>query len=294
MRPSRLVPGLVMLAAVIASVVKSGSAITAGNPTYLALLVVVGAAGVALCFWAFAGMPKPGTVRALFRWAAAAAGVGLAAVTYWLAPYSATAVPTSAPAVSISSTNTGILMLPTQARRTGVAFIPGALVDPRAYEQILVPIVQAGFPVYIAKPAFGLAFAVPDVVGDAEAAYPLVEQWVVAGHSLGGAVASGQTDQAAGLILLGSYPIDDISSADVPVLSVSGSNDGLSTPEDIEASKADLPEDTEFVVIEGGVHAFFGDYGPQAGDGQPGTTREQAQEQTQQAMIDFLETLPTS
>jgi dienelactone hydrolase len=117
---------------------------------------------------------------------------------------------------------------------------------------------------------------------------------VVAGHSLGGAVASRQTDQAAGLILLGAYPIDDISSADVPVLSVSGSNDLLSTPEDIEASRENLPDDTEFVVIEGGVHAFFGDYGPQAGDGQPTTTREQAQQQTQQAMIDFLNALPES
>ncbi|MCU0279928.1 MAG: alpha/beta hydrolase [Candidatus Nanopelagicales bacterium] len=294
MRPSRLIPGLAMLAAVVAAIAKSRSAITEGHPSYLILLVVVAVMGLGLCLWSFGSRPKPGGVRAVFRWAGAAAGIGLAAVTFWLAPYLATPVPTAAPAVSISSTNTGILMLPTQARRTGVAFIPGALVDPRAYEQIFTPVVQAGYPVYIAKPAFGLAFSVSDVVAEAEAAYPLAESWVVAGHSLGGAVASRQTDQAAGLILLGAYPIDDISSADVPVLSVSGSNDLLSTPEDIEASRENLPDDTEFVVIEGGVHAFFGDYGPQAGDGQPTTTREQAQEQTQQAMIDFLNALPES
>jgi hypothetical protein len=42
------------------------------------------------------------------------------------------------------------------------------------------------------------------------------------------------------------------------------------------------------VVIDGGTHAFFGDYGPQPGDGVPGVSREEAQAQTVEATKAFL------
>lgn len=285
---SRLLPGAALVTAVGAAAWMSRSAVLAGHWAYLALVCVAGAIGVALLIWSLGGKPAPGVVRAGFRWAAAAAGVGLAVITYWLSPYEADPVPTEVPAVSVSSDGNGILMLPDDARRTGVAFIPGALVDPRAYQRILTPVVQAGYPVYIAKPPLGLAFGVPDVVAAASVAEPLVEDWVVAGHSLGGAVASGQTDSAVGLILLGAYPIDDVSDAQVPVLSISGTNDTLTTAADVDASRQRLPADARFVAIDGGIHAYFGDYGTQRGDGQPAVSRQEAQDQTQRAVINFL------
>jgi dienelactone hydrolase len=76
------------------------------------------------------------------------------------------------------------------------------------------------------------------------------------------------------------------------VQSISGSEDGLSTPDDIQASKDSLPADTDYVEIQGGTHAFFGDYGEQRGDGQATVSREQAQAQIQQAMLDFLGQVP--
>lgn len=286
---SAAVPGAALLAAVGYGVLHSRTAIPAGHPAYLVWLIAVALLGAGLLVWAFAGkQPARGPVRAVLRWAAAAFAVGLAAVTAWLAPYEATTIPE----VPSRSSATGILLPAADPQDTGVAFIPGALVDPRAYKNILEPLVAAGYPVYIAKPAFGVAFAVPDVVADAEAAAPGVEQWVVAGHSLGGAVASGQTDGAAGLILLGAYPIDDVRDTGVPVLSISGTDDALTTPADVADSKQELPPDAQFVVIEGGVHAFFGDYGEQRGDGQPTTSREVAQERTQEAMLAFLRELP--
>jgi hypothetical protein len=285
---SRLLPGAALVIAVGAAGWTSRSAVLAGHWAYLALVCVAGAIGVALLIWSLGGKPAPGAVRAGFRWAAAAAGVGLAVITYWLSPYEADPVPPEVPGVSVRSDADGILMLPDEARRSGVAFIPGALVDPRAYQRILTPVVQAGYPVYIAKPPLGLAFGVPDVVAAASAAEPLVEDWVVAGHSLGGAVASGQTDGAVGLILLGAYPIDDVSDAQVPVLSISGSNDTLTTPADVDASRQTLPADARFVVIDGGIHAYFGDYGVQRGDGQPTVSRQEAQDQTQRAVLNFL------
>ena len=98
------------------------------------------------------------------------------------------------------------------------------------------------------------------------------------GHSLGGTVASMQADEndgtaaapVTGLLLYASYPTDDISaSLTARVLSISGTEDGLATPEKIDESAATLPTDTEFLVLEGVSHAQFGAYGPQAGDGTP-------------------------
>ncbi|AMD88189.1 hypothetical protein AXF14_12110 [Actinomyces radicidentis] len=40
-----------------------------------------------------------------------------------------------------------------------------------------------------------------------------------------------------------------------------------------------LPAGTRFVEVDGAVHADFGDYGPQDGDGEPTTSRTSAQEQ---------------
>jgi hypothetical protein len=51
------------------------------------------------------------------------------------------------------------------------------------------------------------------------------------------------------------------------VESVSGSRDGLATPATIDASRANLPPDATFTVVEGGTHAQFGAYGLQPGDG---------------------------
>ena len=75
------------------------------------------------------------------------------------------------------------------------------------------------------------------------------------------------------------------------MLSISGSNDGLTTPDKISASKALLPPDTGFATVEGGVHAFFGDYGEQPGDGEPGISRQEAQQQIAAESIRFMDRL---
>jgi hypothetical protein len=285
---------------VVAGVLKSGDAVVAGHWAYLAWLIVAALAGGALVWRGVKGRaPRPGAARAVLRWVAAAAGLAFAAATFWLAPYRVQVADTAsldAPAgVVVSSNATSIRLDPDgEHQATGLAFIPGALVDPRAYIPILTPLAQAGHPVYIAKPPLGIAFLTPGVAARASSAFPEATGWVMAGHSLGGVVASGQADAGgeAGLILLASYPLGDLSGSDLPVLSISGSADGLTTPDDVEASRAILPGDTEFVVVDGGVHAFFGDYGPQAGDGTPDITRDEAQAEIVDSMLTFLDQIP--
>ena len=58
--------------------------------------------------------------------------------------------------------------------------------------------------------------------------------------------------------------------------------------EKYEAAKALLPADSAEVVIRGGCHAYFGDYGAQDGDGEPTVTRGEQLAQTVSAIDTFL------
>ena len=89
------------------------------------------------------------------------------------------------------------------------------------------------------------------------------------GHSLGGVKACQLAEDAGQLILFASYCATDISETSVDVLSIAGSEDGLSTPQKIADDRHLLPADAELVEIAGASHSSFGDYGLQPGDGTP-------------------------
>jgi pimeloyl-ACP methyl ester carboxylesterase len=108
------------------------------------------------------------------------------------------------------------------------------------------------------------------------------------------AVNTNETVQspAIGLLLYASYPATDVSSSlRIPVESISGSRDGLATPAKIKESKALLPSDAGFTVIEGGSHAQFGDYGPQPGDNKPTVSNDEARRQISDASVKFVDSL---
>jgi hypothetical protein len=88
--------------------------------------------------------------------------------------------------------------------------------------------------------------------------------------------------------------VDSLAQSGLRVASISGSADALATPADIDASRPKLPGDTAYTVVEGGVHAFFGDYGEQPGDGTPTVSREEAQRQIVDATVALMASLPAS
>jgi len=59
----------------------------------------------------------------------------------------------------------------------------------------------------------------------------------------------------------------DLTDANLDVLSISASNDGLATRAEIQESRQRLPDSTVYIEINGGNHAGFGWYGEQSGDG---------------------------
>ncbi|HKN42495.1 MAG TPA: alpha/beta hydrolase, partial [Propionibacteriaceae bacterium] len=173
----------------------------------------------------------------------------------------------------------------------GLVFVPGARVDSRAYAHILRPLAEAGYLVAVLKEPFGFAILDPNHGKKVLDLHPEISHWVVGGHSLGGTVAASLADddeRVEGLLLLASYPADPIIRSDLKVVSISGSADGLATPTEIEASRAKLPPDTAFVVIDGAVHSSFGDYGEQPGDGIPTIDRTAAQAEVDKAALALL------
>ena len=175
----------------------------------------------------------------------------------------------------------------------GLVFVPGARVDPRAYANILRPVAEAGYLVAVVKPPFDLALPNSNQPDSVIENHSEIRYWAVGGHSLGGVAAAAYADShpVTGLLLYASYPASELARNDLITTSVSGSADGLATPGDIAEAKPKLPEATRYVVVEGGVHAFFGDYGDQPGDGTPTISREEAQAQIQQATIQLLASL---
>ncbi len=277
-------------------------AIVHGHPAYAIVLVVtVLGCGVALWVHRSTREPEQGW-RRVGSVALTVGAVGWLLLVWWSRPFSAQEPALAAmqpdDAVTVTESAARIVLEPTgQRSSTSVFFQPGAKVEARAYAAVLRPLAETGHRVVIVKQPMGIAFLSLSAFDSVRSDFPAAESWVLGGHSLGGTVAAMQAEAAdsdvqgpaRGLLLYASYPGGDMSdSLSAAVLSISGTHDGLATPADIEASKLNLPENAQFSPIEGAVHAFFGDYGPQPGDGEPTISHDEARTQISDASVGFV------
>lgn len=215
----------------------------------------------------------------------AVALVGIFAGLIWLQPYQPSADAEAAmrddARVTVTQRTDYISFIPNGvAPRAGLVFYPGAKVMPAAYAVYMRAIAEQGYAAFIVTLPLNLALLDVNAAAPVIAAYPQIHVWAVGGHSLGGVAASSfaaSHPSVKGLLLYAAYPTGSIADAGaLTVVSISGSNDGLATPAKVDAAKPLLPPQTRYVVIQGGNHSFFGDYGHQSGDGQPGVSRAQA------------------
>jgi pimeloyl-ACP methyl ester carboxylesterase len=179
---------------------------------------------------------------------------------------------------------------------TGVIFYPGGKVDPRAYAPAMHQVAAQGYLAVIVPMPLNLAVFAPGKAAQVINAHPEIQYWIMGGHSLGGAMAANfvkkNPSSVDGLFFWAAYPGsgDDLSQQNIKVVSVSASLDGLATPDKIDASRALLPADTGWIVIEGGNHAQFGYYGDQPGDNPAQISREEQQRMAVQAVLDLIKT----
>lgn len=174
------------------------------------------------------------------------------------------------------------ILSPTYPTDTALIFYPGAKVETEAYLPLLDQIRQTGVTCILVHMPFHMAIFDADAAQKAITQFPEYQHWYIAGHSMGGAMASkfasDHPDQVDGLILLGAYIYGDYPDEDT--LTIYGS---------LNQSVEDHIDYTENIVeIEGGNHAQFGNYGPQKGDLPAAISSEEQQKQTVAAIEAFL------
>ncbi|HKX73412.1 MAG TPA: alpha/beta hydrolase [Candidatus Saccharimonadales bacterium] len=208
------------------------------------------------------------------------AGVGLLAavlvgfITYYNLPMKAEArelgMAQNMMTVRYRDTPNAVVLAPLAEAKKGIVLYPGARIDPAAYAYKMSLVAQSGVAVVIVKPPLHAPPLDWRPIADYTGLVESVGDWYVAGHSLGGVkacqVASGNA-QLKGLLLFGAYCAGSISGLSMPVVSIGGSADRITTPDDIAKRKADLPATTTYEMIEGLNHSGFADYGTQGGDG---------------------------
>lgn len=179
----------------------------------------------------------------------------------------------------------------------GLILYPGGRVDYRSYAPLARMLAEQGYLVVIPRMPLNLAVLGVNSADQIIEAYSSVGIWVVGGHSLGGAMAASyavdHADQVDGLVLLAAYPAESkpLTENSIPVLSITASEDGLTTVEKIRAVYDLFPKRTKWVTIEGGNHAGFGWYGDQTGDGKASIPREEQQDLVVIAIHEFMSSI---
>jgi hypothetical protein len=155
----------------------------------------------------------------------------------------------------------GIAFLPQAApRHVGLAFYEASRVPPEAYAYLGRAAAASGYTTVLFSAPLNIVSLAPGGLDRAMTAFPNVDSWVLAGDGAGGPWAasslfSHKGGRMAGLILLDSVSMVDLSAANLAVLSISASGQG-----GLASAHGRLPASTRYVEISGGTPAQFGEY----------------------------------
>lgn len=176
-----------------------------------------------------------------------------------------------------------IILSPTIPSDTALIFYPGAKVEYLAYLPILEKLKQScDITCILVKMPFNMAIFDANAAGEIIDQFPDIRNWYISGHSMGGAMASAYASKnqnlIKGLVLMGAYVYGDYPVENA--LTIYG------TFNESVAEKIDYTEN--IVVLKGGNHAQFGNYGKQKGDPDATISREEQQNLTVDAIKEFL------
>ena len=192
--------------------------------------------------------------------------------------------------VTVSQTEEAIAFIPAEAK-AGFIFYPGGLVPAEAYAPLLCALAEEGVLCVAPTMPFRLAVLDANAADGIAAQYPAIDRWAIGGHSLGGAMAASYAARHpadfSALVLLAAYSTDGVPES-IAVVSVHGDADGVMNREKYAQYRENLPENTAEIILPGGNHAQFGDYGAQKGDGAAQISAGEQIEKTVQAILPVL------
>ena len=173
----------------------------------------------------------------------------------------------------------------------GIALYPGGLVDYKSYAPLADGLASHNILCIILDIKSQIPLLEEKIAEDTENQYPNIDHWYIAGHSMGGLAAvsyySKYYNYLDGLILLASYSNIDISNINKKVLSIYGTNDEVLNKKMYEDCHNNLPLNCKEIVIEGGCHSYFADYGIK-GEEVPLITLESQTNITVNSIVDFV------
>lgn len=173
----------------------------------------------------------------------------------------------------------------------GIGLFPGGLVDYESYAPLADALAKNNILCVILDVKSKIPLLEEKIAEDIEKEYSNISTWYIAGHSMGGLAAASYFSKyykySNGLILLASYSNIDISNTNKKVLIMYGTNDGVLNKDMYNECLNNLPSNYKEIVIDGGCHSYFADYGVKAEDIPP-ITKEEQLTITVDAIIDFV------
>lgn len=175
------------------------------------------------------------------------------------------------------------IISPSVPSDVGIIFYPGAKVEAISYIPLLQKLKNQGYTCVLVKMPLNMAIFDANAADKVFDKLPDIKSWYIAGHSMGGAMASdyasNHQNKVEGLLLMGAYIYGDYPPE--KALTIYGTfNSNL---------EKDINYTENIVKIEGGNHAQFGNYGKQKGDPDATISAEDQQNITVTAIVDFIE-----
>jgi pimeloyl-ACP methyl ester carboxylesterase len=165
-------------------------------------------------------------------------------------------------AITVSQEQWIVFTPATSTPTKGLIFYPGGECDERGYAEPLREIAAAGYLVVLVPMPMQLAVFAPDSATEVIAEFPAIQSWAIAGHSLGGSMAARYAhhhpDNIDGLLLWDAYAPDDMTGSSAKIMMIHRSDASGAVPADYVEKLPLLPEQTEFVPLQGAQHLNYG------------------------------------
>ena len=155
---------------------------------------------------------------------------------------------------------------PTKSNGAGIVIMHGALILPKSYAKSAAFFASQGYTVYLPNGPLRMSIAAVNKVAE-KIQQSTLNKWFFIGHSMGGMASletiSSHNIPVEGVALWATSMPSDYSDLSMPILFIWGDTDGLLPAERFARGKANLPETTRYLTLEGANHKNFAMYSHQ-------------------------------